>query len=87
MHLKPCPFCHKHAVHIAVCDDEGNYHGHPGCEYESDPWSGLGYFLYHEGWGDCILCTDDMNQSMGGVIFDTATEAAEEWNGGLPCED
>lgn len=87
MHLKQCPFCHKYAVHIAVCDDEGNYHGQLGCEYESNPWSGLGYYLYHEGWGDCILCTDDMNQSMGGIIFDTAKEAAEEWNGGLPCED
>lgn len=80
--LKPCPFCKKNAVFIGVHDDEGNYHGQIGCDYESNPWSGLSYALHHEGWGDCILCTDDAEQTMGGVLFDTAEEAAEEWNRG-----
>lgn len=80
--LKPCPFCKKNAVFIGVHDDEGNYHGQLGCDYESNPWSGLSYALHHEGWGDCILCTDDTEQLMGGVLFDTAEEAAEEWNRG-----
>lgn len=79
--LRKCPFCNKQAVFIGVCDDEGNYHGRIGCEYENDAWSGLCYALHHEGWGDCILCTDGEEQAMGGVLFDTAEEATEEWNG------
>jgi len=78
--LKPCPFCHKDAVFIGVHDDEGNFHGLLGCDYESKPWSGLSYALHHEGWGDCIMCTDDANEVMGGVLFDTAEEAIETWN-------
>lgn len=80
--LRPCPFCRKNAVFIGVHDDEGNFHGLLGCGYESDPWSGLSYALHHEGWGDCVLCTDGENEPMGGVLFDTAEEAAEEWNRG-----
>lgn len=76
--LKNCPFCGKQAVYIGACDDEGNYHGQIGCEYESDPWSGLSYALMHKGWGECILCTND--EVMGGVLFDTAEEAADAWN-------
>ena len=78
--LKKCPFCGKQSVYIGVCDDEGNYHGRIGCEYESDPWSGLSYSLRHEGWGECILCTD--GEVMGGVLFDTAEEAVKTWNRG-----
>ena len=78
--LKKCPFCKKQAVFIGVHDDEGNYHGPIGCEYEEDAWSGLSYALHHEGWGDCILCTDGTYSLMGGVLFDTAEEAADEWN-------
>lgn len=78
--LKICPFCKEKKVFIGVHDDEGNYHGRIGCEYEKAPWSGLSYALHHEGWGECILCTDGAETSMGGVLFDTAEEAAEEWN-------
>lgn len=78
--LKPCPFGADHKVWIAVHDDEGNYHGEIGCEYETDPWSGLSYGLHHDGWGTCPLCTDDDYASMGGMLFDTPEEAAEAWN-------
>ena len=36
------------------------------------------------GWRECILCTDGENQTMGGVLFDTAKEAAMEWNACAP---
>ena len=42
--LKPCPFCGA-TIRIMVCDDEGNTHND---DYENDPWSGLGYQLYHD---------------------------------------
>lgn len=83
MELKKCPFCKKNAVFVGVHDNEGNYHGNLGCDYEQNPWSGLSYALHHEGWDDCILCTDDTEQTMGGILFDTAEEAIEEWNNGL----
>ena len=80
--LKPCPFCgREEAVWIGVHDDEGNYHGmHGGCDYEDDPWSGLSYGLHHVDWGNCLLCTDGEDSVMGGVLFDTAEDAAEAWN-------
>ena len=70
-----CPICKKNALFVGVHDDEGNYHGLVGCEYENDPWSGLSYALHHEGWGDCPLCTDGAECTMGGMLFDTAAEA------------
>ena len=70
-----CPICKKKVVFVGVHDDEGNYHGPVGCEYENDPWSGLSYALHHEGWGDCPLCTDGAYSTMGGKLFDTAEEA------------
>ena len=70
-----CPICKKKVVFVGVHDDEGNYHGPVGCEYENDPWSGLSYALHHEGWGDCPLCTDGAYSTMGGMLFDTAEEA------------
>lgn len=84
--LKTCPFCKEKKVFIGVHDDEGNYKGRIGCGYEEDPWSGLCYALHHEGWGKCILCTDGADTTMGGVLFDTAEEAAEEWNKGAESE-
>lgn len=78
--LEPCPFGADHKVWIAVHDDEGNYKGESGCDYESDPWSGLSYGLHHEGWGTCPLCTDDEWEAMGGMLFDTPEEAAQAWH-------
>lgn len=72
-----CPFCGEKFLFIGVHDDEGNYHGRIGCEYEQAPWSGLSYALHHDGWGDCVLCTDGASGVMGGILFDTAQEAAE----------
>lgn len=70
-----CPFCGQKTLFVGVHDDEGNYKGRPGCEYESDPWSGLCYAIHHDGWGDCILCTDAHDLPLGGCFFDTAEEA------------
>lgn len=70
-----CPICKKNALFVGVHDDEGNYHGLVGCEYENDPWSGLSYALHHDGWGDCPLCTDGAYSTMGGMLFDTAEDA------------
>lgn len=73
-----CPFCGEEKLHIGVHDDEGNYHGELGCAYESDPWSGLSYGIHHDGWGECLLCTDDTNGVMGGMLFDTSYDAMAE---------
>ena len=70
-----CPICKKKVLFVGVHDDEGNYHGLVGCEYENDPWSGLSYALHHEGWGDCPMCTDGAYSTMGGMLFDTAEDA------------
>lgn len=70
-----CPVCKKDALFVGVHDDEGNYHGLVGCDYESNPWSGLSYALHHDGWGECPLCTDGAYSTMGGMLFDTAEEA------------
>jgi len=78
--LKPCPFCADHKVWIGVHDDEGNYHGTTGCEYEADHWSGLTYGLHHDGSGDCPMCTDGEWDCMGGMLFDTPEDATEAWN-------
>lgn len=80
--LIQCPFCGKKKIFIGVHDDEGNYKGLLGCDYESDPWSGLSYALHHEDWGECILCTDGADGCMGGLGFDTAEEAREALGNG-----
>lgn len=72
-----CPLCGEDKLHIGVHDDEGNYHGELGCAYESDPWSGLSYGIHHDGWGECLLCTDDTNGVAGGMLFDTPQKAHE----------
>lgn len=72
-----CPICGEYKIFVGVHDDEGNYHGEIGCEYEHDSWSGLSYALHHIGWGECILCTDGCNEAMGGILFDTMKDAVE----------
>lgn len=81
-----CPFCQQDKIFVGVHDDEGNYHGRVGCEYEAEPWSGISYGLHHEGWGECIMCTDGENELMGGVLFDTAEEAEAELDSELSVE-
>ena len=68
-----CPFCGQKAIFIGVHDNEGNYEGRPGCEYELDPCNGLSYAIHHDGLGDCILCTDGHDMPLG-HFFDTAEE-------------
>lgn len=81
-----CPFCGKNAIHVAVCDDEGNYRGLIGrSEYELDSYSGIGYYLTHDGWGECLLCTDE-GGCLGGMIFDTPDEALKALKIS-PCKD
>jgi len=72
-----CPICGEKVLFIGVHDDEGNYKGRIGCEYESDPWSGLSYGLHHEGWGICPLCTDGNEVVMGGCLYGSAKDAFE----------
>ena len=78
--LKPCPFCGAQ-IRIIVCDDEGNTHND---EYENDPWSGLGYQLYHDIDDDpkaeCPIAGDSGVGLMGVWIYDTREEAIEAWN-------
>lgn len=63
--LCQCPYCGLDKIFVGVHDDEGNYHGRVGCEYEKSPWSGLSYALHHDGWGECIMCTDGVYGVMG----------------------
>lgn len=70
--LLHCPFCGCSAK-IAQCDDEGNVRGE---EYESNPWSGLGYRIMHES-DDCPISTGEDGYNL---IYDSREEAAELWN-------
>lgn len=79
MFLKRCPICGG-VVSIGVCDDEGNYHGECGCEYEQDHYSGLSYSLRHQ---DDISCALRGCETIGHMLYDTADEAAAAWNGTL----
>lgn len=78
--LKPCPFCGAQ-IRIIICDDEGNNHNE---EYENDPWSGLGYQLYHDIDDDssesCPIARHRGEGVMGVWIYDTREEATESWN-------
>ena len=88
--IDKCPFCGRRLV-IGVHDDEGNFKGELGSdrgnEYENDPWSGLSYGLHHLGWGECLLCTDDYEHPMGGMLFDKPEDVAKAWNGIVRLED
>lgn len=75
--LLPCPW-RKGTAKIIVCDDEGNHHSD---DYENDPWSGIGYFLYHSESEnpDCPIAHDDYTQC-GRYIYDSREEAIDAWN-------
>lgn len=75
-----CPFCGGE-VKIVVCDDEGNRHDE---EYEKNPWSGLGYKLYHDATNvpvgkACPIAGHEGEGDMGMWIYDTREEAAAIW--------
>ena len=70
--LKPCPFCGG-MTKVVQCDDEGNVRGE---EYESNPWSGLGYRVMHES-DDCPIFTGEDGYSL---IYDSREEAENHWN-------
>lgn len=48
--LLPCPFCGK-KFEIFVTDEEGNARDY---DYLKDPWSGIGFDVYHES-PDCPI--------------------------------
>lgn len=75
--LKKCPFCGGNA-HIIVCDGEGNHHRD---EYENNPWSGLGFMLYHDEFENpnCPIAHEPGAQC-GRYIYDNREEAALAWN-------
>lgn len=77
MKNKKCPFCGGQ-IYIIVCDDEGNHHSN---DYELDPWSGLGYMLYHdeESNPNCPIA-HEVGGQLGRFIYDTQEEAFEAWN-------
>lgn len=78
--LQPCPFCGG-VVHIVICDHEGNLHSK---EYEQDPWSGIGYMLYHDTrddvTGKCPIAGHECEGVLGTFIYDTREEAEYAWN-------
>ena len=78
--LRHCPFCGAE-IRIVVCDDEGNIHTD---DYEQDPWSGLGYLLYHDITDDCAescpIAKHEGEGVMGTQIYDSRKEAIEAWN-------
>ena len=78
--LKSCPFCGS-KIRIVVCDDEGNTHDD---NYVNDPWSGLGYQLYHDITDDsnnqCPIARHEGEGIMGVWIYDSKEEAIEAWN-------
>ena len=78
--LKPCPFCGAH-IRIVVCDDEGNVHDD---DYENNPWSGIGYRIYHDITDDssnsCPIARHEGEGELGIWIYDSRSEAIETWN-------
>lgn len=78
--LKQCPFCDGD-VHFIVCDDEGNIHTED--DYESDPWSGLGYMIGHDKndvpEGKICPIATHQYESLGMHIYDSKEEIAQIW--------
>ena len=76
-----CPFCGGE-VTLVVCDDEGNIHDN---EYENNPWSGLGYMLYHDLTNCpngliCPIAGHEEEGVLGAYIYDTRAEAVSVWS-------
>lgn len=78
-----CPWCNG-VIRIEVTDEEGNWQGD---DYESDPWSGLGFQLAHDKndvpkGKECPIATH-RGQWLGRYIYDTRDEAhaaaAQRW--------
>ena len=53
-------------------------------EYEKDPWSGLGYMLYHDIQDcpdkQCPIAGHEYEGVLGTYIYDTREEATTLWN-------
>lgn len=85
--LKPCPFCGSD-IRIICTDDEGNLHDE---DYERNPWSGLGYKLYHDITDvedeNCPIARHEGEGEMGVWIYDTKEEAIEAWNKRISDKD
>lgn len=74
--LKPCPWETENEtckLEIIVTDDEGNWQGNPGCEYEKNPWSG-GPWYQIEHKGDCPCGEFSFGR------FSSLEELIEAWN-------
>lgn len=85
--LKPCPFCGSE-IRVVCTDDEGNLHDE---DYERNPWSGLGYKLYHDITDvedeNCPIARHEGEGEMGVWIYDTKEEAIEAWNKRISDKD
>lgn len=77
--LKPCPFCGTKNLSIGVYDEECNYHGELGCDYQNAPYSGLSFGIIHDKT-DCILKQVSDNETVGDWYYDTVEEAVAAWN-------
>ena len=77
--LKPCPFCGTKNLSIGVYDEECNYHGELGCDYQNEPYSGLSFGIVHSKT-DCILEQSSDNETICGWHYDTVDELVAAWN-------
>lgn len=72
-----CPFCGGEVI-IRVCDEEGNFQPP---EYEHEPWSGLGFVLYHDrtmSKGTCPIA-HHVDEHLGIYIFNDRESAEKSW--------
>ena len=72
-----CPFCGG-KVTIRVCDGEGNLRPD---SYEEDPWSGLGFVLYHDlaTAKDTCPIAHHVDEQLGTIIFESRELAEKSW--------
>ncbi len=75
--LNPCPFCGGEAK-IIICDNEGN---HKDETYLDNPYSGLGFMLYHSEVENphCPIAHDEDSQCSR-KIYDSLKNAEDAWN-------